>query len=227
MTRTLSALLLAAVATLTMTAATPATAQSGGADRIAVVDLKEVLEGLTERTEIEAAARVEAQKAEAEQARRVREIEALRGELPMLAEGSDGRRAKEDEIVLRQAELQAYVTVQRNKMGRDQIEAIEALREKMEDVVQQVAQEQGIDLVLTRAIQITLPGPDGRPRSDAVPMVVWAANSADITAQVTERMNRLHQQGKIDAQKESAEANAETDVEPVADQRAARAEAQR
>ncbi|MEM6332465.1 MAG: OmpH family outer membrane protein [Planctomycetota bacterium] len=226
MTRTRPALMFATLLAALLAVATPALAQSAGADRVAVVDLREVLENLNERTEIEARARIDAQGAEAERARRVREIESLRGELNMLASGSDARRAKEDEIVLRQAELQAYATVQGNKLQRDQGEAIQALRTKMEQAVQDVAEEQGIDIVFTRAIQVTIPGPDGRPRSVPAPQVVWAADSADITAQVIDRMNRAHdQQGAIDAEADDAQAHADTDA--TTDTRIARAEVQR
>lgn len=184
-----------AAAVLGIAAAGPAWAQ--GADRVAVVDIREVLERLDERDVVEAQARQAQQEAEAERARRVQAIESIRAELPML--DGDALRLKEDQIVLLQAELEAYLKVQQNKIQRDAAATIEAMREKMEAAVEAVAQERGIELVMTRAIQVTVPGPDGRPRQVPAPQVIWVAPEADITDAVVERMNaNFNRQGAAD-----------------------------
>ncbi|MEM9252045.1 MAG: OmpH family outer membrane protein [Planctomycetota bacterium] len=175
------------VAALLLTAALASPAWAQGADRIAVVDLRSVLERLDERQAVEAKARQAQQAAEAERATRLQEIESLRRDLLML--DGDARRAKEDEVVLRQAELEAFLKVQQNKMQRDAAAMIEGMRDKMEAAVEAVAKERGIQLVMTRSIQVTLPGPDGRPRQVPAPQVVWVAPEADITDAVIDRMN--------------------------------------
>lgn len=163
------------------------TAAAQGADRVAVVDIREVLERLDERTSVEARARQAQQEAKAEETRRLDAINAIRTELPML--DGDALRAKEDEIVLLQSELDAYISVQVNKIQRDAAALIEGMRKKMEAAVESIAKERGIQLVMTRAIQMTVPGPDGRPRAVPTPQVIWAAPEADITDAVVDRMN--------------------------------------
>jgi len=204
MTRTLATGLLAVIFLAGL--AGPAAGQS--ADKVAVVDLRAVLESLDERSSIESASRRQQQQVEGERSRRVQEIQQLRSELPVLAEGSDARRAKEDQIVLRQAELEAYIKVQRNKIQRDVSEQIDLMREKMEASVETVAKERGIQVVFTRSIQVTVPGPDGQPRSVPAPQVVWAAPGADITNDVIDRMNAEYNQ-RSDAGGEAAEPTGE------------------
>jgi Skp family chaperone for outer membrane proteins len=163
------------------------------ASQIAVVDLRTVLENLDERGEIEAASRRQSQQIEAKRAEMVGEIGRLRENAAMLADGSDQRRAKEDEVVMAQAELEAYLKVQSNRIQRDAAEQIEQMRSKMEAATAAIARERGVQAVFTRSIQVTMMAPNGQPRSVPAPQVVWVADEADITDAVIERMNAEYQ----------------------------------
>ncbi|MEO0964207.1 MAG: OmpH family outer membrane protein [Planctomycetota bacterium] len=174
-----------------------------GADRVGVIDIREVLERLDERGAVEARALKAQQEVTAERDRRVREIESLQAELLML--DGDALRAKQDEIVVLETDLEAYIKVRQSTFQRDAVQTMEAMRRKMEEAVESVAKEQGIQLVMTRAIQVTLPGPDGRPRQVPAPQVIWVAPEADITDAVIDRMNAdFARQGALPVEGEAA-----------------------
>lgn len=164
---------------------------------VAVVNVQEIYDSLTEKLEIEADRRNTLDRINAERVKRSNEVKALQEELNLIPPNNeDARKDVENDIIRKTAELQAFMYIQERRMNRDTTLRLQLVRDKMLEAIEETATANKIDLVLNEESSIQIPqGGNNQPASFNVQNVLYAGDSLDITKDVTTRMNNKFKAG--------------------------------
>jgi Skp family chaperone for outer membrane proteins len=193
LSRALAAILATAALGLTAYATAVATRPPAQPTAVATVDVVRVLEGLNEKTTLEAQLRagLDARRAQLDQLSR--ELETLKGDLEAQKQNTPEYRDK-----VRQAiELSAQGEARRNVLERiisvEKAEMLRNLYTKIEAAVAKVSEQSGYDVVLLDDSSFPLPQGDVSDRdierAILTRSVVYTHPTSDITSQVITLMN--------------------------------------
>jgi len=170
----------------------PARAVPQKATVVAVIDVQKAFDGLDEKSEIEAYRERQLRRIQEEYNTRKEEIDKLTAELDVLEQDSPLRQQKEDEVIMKTAQLDAWMRLEERRHSREVANRLEKVRRSMMDTIEAVAKAQTprIDLVLNRETTINLPtGQRGTTSSINIRKVLYASAELDITDNVIQRMN--------------------------------------
>jgi len=189
-------IVLAAICTLSLgLAGTKATnALKGEPTTVAVVDLNRLIEGLKEKRAVEASLQSFASTTEAKKGEMESELKAKVTQLDFLEVGSDEHRALQQEIVLGQANLKAWVQLQQAMIARENADGFKRLYDNAQQAIGEVAQSHGIDLVLTHRADADFKFESFQELSAQINdrKVIWASGSIDITDAVIVHLNNAY-----------------------------------
>ena len=164
---------------------------------VAVVDVQQVFDTLTENTQIRAdmQSRAESFQQQAEQKRS--EIEQLRQRLKALSPGTEAYKQTEEQLQKAVLEHQVWTRFEQRKLQVEYGLQMEKLYRRMLDTIGKVSNETGYDLVLYKEQPPQFEGNDPQQmRSQiAIRKVLYASDQVDITDQVVQRMNNQYESG--------------------------------
>ena len=181
-------LLMAMVAVLSTQTTANAPSQ---ATTVAVIDVMKLYEELQEWLEIEAEQQQKTQRFQEERQRRVEEINALQRDLGITPENTPIWEKKQDELLAKTAEYQAWGQIQQQRIQREIALRLQALEKKMTAAIEATARDNNIDLVMNRQSNIPLVqgGQQQQQQNFNLRMVLYARDTLDITHEVAQRMN--------------------------------------
>lgn len=122
-------------------------AASFGPTVVATVDLQRVMDSLVERADLEAALTAQSQQILAERDRRQAEIEQLGGDLEAMADGPEKARMQED-LDLKLLQEMAWIRFVQQEIDIEKSLMLENLYRSMQKNIAELADIEGIDLVL-------------------------------------------------------------------------------
>ena len=122
-------------------------AASFGPTVVATIDLQRVMNSLVERADLEAALTAQSQEILAERDRRQAEIERLGGDLEAMAEGPEKDRMQED-LDLKLLQEMAWIRFVQQEIDIEKSLMLENLYRAMKKNIAELADIEGIDLVL-------------------------------------------------------------------------------
>ena len=87
----------------------------------------------------------------------------------------DARATREQQLAAQQAEIQQYLQTKDQELNQRQVELLSPLLDRVQQAIDEVAQERGLDLVLSA-------------QTTAGPVVLYASEELDITQEVSEKL---------------------------------------
>lgn len=170
---------------------------------VAIVDVSGVLNSLEEKAQVEAELQAEATTLKDEERTRKDELKQLDSDLKYLAVGTDDYNAKQQQLQMKQIELQTWSVYQTQRMSRESTRRIFELYQKFLAASERVAKSNGYDLVLYKEQPLDRIGanldnlkPENLAEVIQSRKVVWAADGLDITDQVRTLMDNDFRSGE-------------------------------
>jgi len=167
-------------------------AQAGQAARggVAVVNVQQVFDQLTERSRLQADLQERLEKLKVESDSRQAKMKTLSDDLDMLRPGTAAHLAKQNELEFKAIEMRTWQEFQRQKIERENAVQLEGLYAKVVAACGQVARTNGFSLVLfEEPATVSGPKPDVVANRISGRKVIWASKELDLTDQVVQRMN--------------------------------------
>lgn len=171
-------------------------AASMGPTVVATVNLNTVMDGLAERADLQAELAIEAQSIQAEQQQRTDELERLSNELEEIVD--EGRRTEmQDQFDLRMLQQMAWLRFTQQEIDVNKSLMMENIFRNMQKAAMELAQIEGIDLVLiedsTMGFQVLANSQISREQQMAEQIasrrVLWRESTIDISDELIIRMN--------------------------------------
>lgn len=159
--------------------------------RVAVMNIAEIINASTEREAFTLKMTQREQKFQQDRQARQQALEQMQNDLSLLPAGAAERLKKEEEIIAKAAEFQAWQQLQQQLAARDQRLFFISLYSKIDTTTQKIAAQRGIDVVLldTPAPNLEKLNPDQIIPAIGSRNVMFHNNSVDITADVTTQLN--------------------------------------
>ncbi|QDU72881.1 OmpH family outer membrane protein [Mucisphaera calidilacus] len=173
-------------------------AQSGLAARptsVAVVDIQRVFAASAEKSDLEAEITQRAEALQQEGNALKERISKMRNGLDMLEPGSPSHRSKVEEIQQATFEAENWRKWEQQKLQFQNARIIKRLYASTVDAVEDVADQNGIDLVFFREpdLQERYENPQQATAQVQLRKLLWATDDVDITDAVISRMNLNYQ----------------------------------
>ena len=164
---------------------------TGQPTAVAVVDIVMVLESLKEKVQVEADLKTRLERLNEDEQNRKKDLQALQGDLEILAPGTPAFQEKQDELEKGVIELQAWKGFQQKKLYRENAVHIENLYRKATESIGAVARENGYDIVMfkEKPVDFSSAKPEALSTLIQVRKVLWVSDELDLTEQVIQRMN--------------------------------------
>jgi Skp family chaperone for outer membrane proteins len=159
---------------------------------VAVIDVMKLYEELAEKLALEADQQQQRTRLEEERQTRLAEIKTLEKDLSELAiPNTTAFERKQDELLTKTAEYQAWFSVQQQRLQRDVSVRIQGIEKKMNEAIAQTAKDNNIDLVMNRQTNIPIvpPSQQQQQQNFSLRMVLFAVDELDITHEVAQLMN--------------------------------------
>lgn len=172
-----------------------ATAQVGSLTakptRVAVVEFERLINGLKQKTAFEADRQAKARDLQALQQEKRQAVELLQQDLNMLSPGSTEYQDKQKELRRAALEFQLWGRLEQEEAQRMAMTELESLYRSAREMIGQVAQEAGYDLVLFEEGVPTFNAENLQQLGAQIGLrkVLYASDSIDITDEVMRRMN--------------------------------------
>jgi Skp family chaperone for outer membrane proteins len=166
-------------------------AQPAHPTRVAVVDVEKVFNALEEKTSIEAGLQGNADKLKQDGQRRQGELKQMEEDLGILAPGSDAYTKKQEELLIKAAELRAWGEVMNKKLQQERGLQIGSVYRKMLEAIGRIAKQGGYDLVLfkEKEANFATASPETLSTLIQVRKVLYSADDMDLTDRVIQVMN--------------------------------------
>lgn len=164
---------------------------TGQPTAVAVVDIMAVFESLKEKVQVEADLKTRLERINEDEQNRKKDLQALQGDLEILAPGTPAFQEKQDELERGVIELQAWKGFQQKKLHRENAVHIENLYRKTIDSIGAVSRDNGYDIVMfkEKPVNFSSAKPEALPTLIQVRKVLWSSDELDLTEQVIQRMN--------------------------------------
>ena len=170
---------------------------------VAVVDWTRVMRGLEERAAIEQRFQSKLQELRDEGQQRQERIQRLQQELQgPLGQAAEDFHEKQAELQEAAMEHEVWAQFQQRQVQVEMAREVDRMYRKMLDMVDEIAQDIGYDIVMNYQAepQFRLDGSTSAPQAleQQIRMrsVIYAAETADITEQVVQRMNTAFEAGE-------------------------------
>lgn len=159
---------------------------------IAVVDIVDIINGLTEREVLEAQLNTRMENRQSQLDEVVEELRVLEADIQMLTRGTDEHREKLQEYLEKRAVLDARRKALSEIVSIDMGNVMAGLYVKVEIAIKDISEREGFDIVLLD--DSAFPIPENAPDPDVyraiiTKSVVYRHDSIDITQQVITLMN--------------------------------------
>lgn len=158
---------------------------------VAVANVQKIFNNLKQRQSLENKAKAHLKGLESQQNSKKQSIKTLQDQLGVLQPGSKAYSQKQSQLEKEAIGYKVWLNYQKKKISRDSALKVEALYRKVVASVQQVAQNQGYDIVLyaDRSPEFHYSNKNQLSAEIRMRQVLWASDSVDITDQVVQSMN--------------------------------------
>jgi Skp family chaperone for outer membrane proteins len=160
----------------------------------AVVDVEAVFQSLDEQAEIEASINDQITQIQQWRQGMENELKAIQGEMDILSPDSPEFDQLQEQANQKLVELQVKLQYEQRRVEAEKAIQLEGLYRKILDMVEQIAKEQGYDLVLfkDRTPRIRNANQQQLAALIQVRKLLYSRDGLDITDQVTQRLNNQY-----------------------------------
>ncbi len=170
---------------------------------VAVVDWTRVMQGLEERSTIEQRFQGRLQELQQEGRERQERIQRLMDELQgPLGQAAEDFHEKQAELQEARMEHEVWAQFQQRQVQVEMAREVDRMYRKMLEMVDEIAEDIGYDIVLNYETEPrfrldgNVPAPQALEQQIRMRGVIYAADAADITDQVVQRMNTAFEAGE-------------------------------
>ena len=170
---------------------------------VAVVDWTRVMQGLEERSTIEQRFQGRLQDLQQEGRQRQERIQRLMDELQgPLGQAAEDFHEKQAELQEARMEHEVWAQFQQRQVQVEMAREVDRMYRKMLEMVDEIAEDIGYDIVLNYETEPrfrldgNVPAPQALEQQIRMRGVIYAADAADITDQVVQRMNTAFEAGE-------------------------------
>ncbi|MEQ9454906.1 MAG: OmpH family outer membrane protein [Phycisphaeraceae bacterium] len=158
---------------------------------VAVVDLQRVFAASDMRSQLEASINQKREAVQEQAEQRRQSLTALRNELDLFEPGSANHRQRIEQIQEANYEAENWLKWEQGKLQFEGARLIKSLYADAVDAIEDVAMQNGIDVVLFRDndLQERFETPQQATAQVQLRKIIWASDDVDITDAVINRMN--------------------------------------